>query len=307
MVEQRKKWAAKEAPYNTRLWEWIFAAFYKGLRALKIKLTIYHFVFGSIRLVSSAAIAAIPIVYKLYKDTENNGSNKISWAHSILVTGAIVILIWYNKLYDWILKIRKDRDDTIEQELALSSAMSNATSRLTRKGEITISEQDINKIISDMLKAIRLQTRLILHDFEEHYLETSLLVLNEDGKQMVVAHRAIGNRPLDSKINIEECMAYYVSISQKEREVNDFKWRPGPFEKRGISSEKPKYRSILLLPLIYEVSGNDGICKGVVSIDSSRPYEFWGSGKSRIVIRIQPYLNILCLLLSVSHNIKGGA
>jgi len=63
-------------------------------------------------------------------------------------------------------------------------------------------------------------------------------------------------------------------------------------------SPTPRYKSILLVPLLENVERNKYRCMGVVTIDSERPYEFWGGRDERIVIAIKPYLNLLTLTLT---------
>lgn len=128
---------------------------------------------------------------------------------------------------------------------------------------------------------------------DNEYFQVALLVFQPGNKIEVVA-RSGGPRQIHSSAKREDAMAYHVAAARLEwKNVPDLK-RDSVFPFRGLSESDCPYRSILFIPISYE----DGSC-AVLTIDSSRPYEFWGESVSRRIFkRVIPFVRLLAILLA---------
>ncbi len=90
-------------------------------------------------------------------------------------------------------------------------------------------------------------------------------------------------------------MAYFVAKARLPwKMVPDLKSEP-PFTHEGISQADCPYRSVLLIPVVFEA---DGKACGVITIDSSRAYEFWNYASAQnIFIQVMPFVRLAAILL----------
>ncbi|WP_157223240.1 GAF domain-containing protein [Afipia felis] len=127
------------------------------------------------------------------------------------------------------------------------------------------------------------------------YFQVSLLTFgNENCDSIKVIARAKANRATNIPIDSRETIAYYVAKSGTSFVVDDMKAQKH-FAQTGLSQKTLKYRSILLIPIVHRNASTE--CCGVVTIDSSRPYEFTGPVGDVITAQLMPFTSVLALLV----------
>ncbi len=121
---------------------------------------------------------------------------------------------------------------------------------------------------------------------------------DEQGVQMRICERTTSARQSGQVSNSKDVMAYYVAKFKIHRVIHDFR-KHHPFPKARITgSDPPSYRSILLIPLLDTTGEFPDTCVGLVSIDSSRPYQFSPGNGEELVLKVSPYCAWLTLLLT---------
>jgi hypothetical protein len=109
--------------------------------------------------------------------------------------------------------------------------------------------------------------------------------------------RLVANRKAD------QSAAYYAAKTHMVKVIHDFS-KSTIFPRRGLSEESLPYRSILLLPLnpvpvtIPAGDSSRRICRAVVSIDSQRAYEFYGTATTDIQVQMRPFLSVINMMLT---------
>jgi hypothetical protein len=225
-----------------------------------------------------------------------SNSPQIPWLWVVAASSLIFVLLLYNKGYDYFIRRNREQRSILNQRKDLAVRLAKATARLATSPLSGLDKTAKDKVIDDLLCCALYEARLVIGNFDETYLEASLLLFETDLTKIAVAYRAIGIRPHDSSKPAAETMAYYVAKSRSHRIINSFK-RDHPFPKQGLSSSIAIYKSILFVPIFYRTPDQQYLCSAVVTIDSKRPYEFWGGRGERMVIQMHPYLNLLRMLL----------
>lgn len=296
-LESYKEWGRGAINWRTRLRWKLLGPYYSISRAFRWQLSIPRLIFGLFRVLSSLLVAAMPVLMRFAYVTAAPSSNvQIPWDWVVLASIAIFLLLVFNKSYDYFLHRIPEQKRIFDQRKHLAVRLNKATAKLATGSLNGLDKTAKDKLIHDLLRCVLFEARLVIGHFDENYLEASLLLFEKDLTKIGVAYRAIGNRLDDSSKPAPETMAYYVARSRSHRVINSFK-RDHPFDKQGLSSPIATYKSILLVPIIHRVSDGRYLCPGVVTIDSTRPYEFWGGRGDRIVIEMHAYLNLLRMLL----------
>jgi hypothetical protein len=152
-------------------------------------------------------------------------------------------------------------------------------------------------VIQRTLKTILHTVNEVTDSIDTKYFQVALLVF-QPGQKVEVAARSGGPRQIRKLIDREKTMAFHVAKAKVEwQHVPDLK-RDNLFAYVGLSQSDCPYRSVLLIPISYEK--NDGTTEacGVVTIDSSRPYEFWNDTTSRRIYKqVIPFVRILAIML----------
>lgn len=149
-------------------------------------------------------------------------------------------------------------------------------------------------IIARTLSAIHDKVREELGSLDAPFLQVSLMMFTPGGHIEVVA-RAGSRRQTRQATERRRTMAYFVAKARLPwKRVPDLKSET-LFVHEGISQQDCPYRSVLLIPVMMQADGN--AC-GVITIDSSRAYEFWNYASSQnIFIQVMPFVRLAAILL----------
>jgi hypothetical protein len=164
-----------------------------------------------------------------------------------------------------------------------------------------IAKDILQEQFRDILRCMEHKIRIYLQREDSLYFNVSLLVFTgSDGQLLTIKERSRQIRSLVANRDATQFAAYYAAKMQKVKVFHDFPKNP-IFPQRGLSEESLPYRSILLLPLDpVTIAADDPrkICRAVVSIDSQRPYEFWGTATNDIQVQMRPFLSIINMMLT---------
>jgi len=119
-----------------------------------------------------------------------------------------------------------------------------------------------------------------------------------DGKnaeKLKIISRAKDTRPITIDVPTNQTIAYYVATSGRYFVVNDLRTQR-VFPQRGLSNRKANYRSIMLIPVVIDLT-SEKVCVGVVTIDSPRPCEFWGDVGDSLATQLIPFVHILTFVM----------
>lgn len=109
--------------------------------------------------------------------------------------------------------------------------------------------------------------------------------------RMSIRHRNPGNeRPTNRIVDSARLFGHHAcQRDRKPRIVHDTNYF-GPEGTSSPTQSSVKYRSIFVIP-IQKSSGDGPKKSGFVSIDSTRPYAFYGNRANRIIVDCEPVLN----------------
>jgi len=195
-------------------------------------------------------------------------------------------------------RVRRDHDRALARRHY--SALRDMTAFMTVRPDAGTTGY-MEKFIEALLNCIDHTTRSFLTHYEDLYFETSLLLfLDRTGDKLRIEARAHPYRARGATVSGPDSAAYYVAKAKRDwKAIHDLK-TDKIFPNKGLSkSDEPPYRSILLIPIICPLNDGTGdICKGVVSVDAEKPYEFWGAIGSDLTEQILPYVQLINLLVS---------
>lgn len=114
------------------------------------------------------------------------------------------------------------------------------------------------------------------------------LYTGESNHRMCIKHRNIGNtRPIGRKFDGSAVLGHHACKAGKQpRVVHDLRGLHKILQKSPTQSDA-SYRSFFILPLTVKRSEGERV-GGFLSIDSTRPYSFFGKRARIIVVNIQP-------------------
>jgi len=82
---------------------------------------------------SPVLISLLPVMLKSWKgDDIMVQGQAVTWPAVILITGAIVVLLLFNRLYDLISAFKRDKSNVQVREQRLALSLSNATKRIAK-------------------------------------------------------------------------------------------------------------------------------------------------------------------------------
>lgn len=117
--------------------------------------------------------------------------------------------------------------------------------------------------------------------------------------KLKIISRAKDIRPGSINTRSDQTIAYYVAESGRYFVVNDLLSQE-IFPHRGLSHEKASYRSIMLIPVVIDLTSGKA-CVGVVTIDSPRPCEFWGDIGDSLATQLIPFVHILTFVMKSGY------
>jgi hypothetical protein len=154
-----------------------------------------------------------------------------------------------------------------------------------------------NDAIRSALGVIEIFARQIT-GCEKNELSVSIaLYTGSSDQQMTIRHRNPGNtRPINRKFDGRTALGHHACRAGRQpRVVHDLKGLSKGLQKSPTQSSA-SYRSFLLVPLVITKGGVETI-GGYLSIDSDRPYCFYGRRASIIVVNIEPIVEHIQNLL----------
>ncbi|MCQ0986566.1 hypothetical protein [Jiella marina] len=160
--------------------------------------------------------------------------------------------------------------------------------------KIPTSDAEKRLIIKNVLECIIHSTRYTINATSTDYLQaTCMTFADEDCDHFKIFCRASDNRQVGSVVECRQTIAYYSMLLNKNFVVNDFKkQRFFPYKSISVPNEAPRYRSIMVLPLIEPAEDGFRAC-GAISVDSSKPYEFFGDVGTQLATQLMPFV-LLC-------------
>lgn len=262
--------------------------------------------FGSIRILCLLFLSLWSIWFKVYEVASANDGvlPKATWTQAIWISIISFVCLVYNFSYDRIVTAFKAKRTKRKLLIQLSDDVRGTISGFSQHLRLNKPKEDqehVRDARRKVLEWIRKVAQVHVADYEGSCIQVTLLVFTDDqGSKMKIEDRTTNARPSGKEVPAQEIMAYYVAKSGKHRCINDFPKDPHPFAKSGLSGSDPPYRSILLIPLLDTQGGGPDNCMGVVSIDSTQPYQFWPGAGSTLVQKVSPFCSWLAVALSLS-------
>lgn len=171
------------------------------------------------------------------------------------------------------------------------------TETIIRLGEVlaatkpkTREEGARNDAIRSALGVIEVFVRQVT-GCEKGEISVSVALYNgSSDHQMTIRHRNPGNtRPINRKFDGRSALGHYAcQAGRQPRIVHDVRGLHRDLQKSPTQSAA-SYRSFLIVPLIIR-RGQEERVGGFLSIDSNRPYCFFGKRASIIVVNVEPII-----------------
>ncbi len=153
------------------------------------------------------------------------------------------------------------------------------------------SNKDIDDAIRACLGILENYASLITNSSKGQLSVTLALYMGSSTTRMKIKHRNPGNaRPSNRDFDATNLMGYHACQNGTEpRVVHDLK-KFGKSAADSPTKSGTNYRSFFIIPI---ESKSNGSIRGFVSIDSPRPYAFYGNRSSVIMVRCEPVLSHL--------------
>lgn len=262
------------------------------------KFTILRFGAGMIRILAVIGIATSPF-WILYYTTQT-----INFYITFGLIVALTVFMLYIWGYDKFSNLSKESENRRIHERSVALIHLNVLKKMESFFKIKLdasAANEIDHIIGALLNCIDQKTRAFLATHGDVNIEASLLLfIDREGHELLIAARAHPMRETQKIVECSEAAAYYVAKAKRDwKAIHDLK-AGDIFPYSGLArSDKPDYRSFLLIPFICDLANGSGeICKGVVSVDSRKPYEFWGAIGSDLTTQLMPYIQLINLLVN---------
>ncbi len=182
----------------------------------------------------------------------------------------------------------------LEQERSLALARVNASLiELCQVSDRVRDQARRNLTLRDILETIDHEVRLSI-DLEKPkgFFGVTLIVYGERRDILSVRARSSGGATADG-LDAAQSVGHYATQAGKPKAIH---WLGGSdiFPDRSLSnrSRRARYDSILAIPL----PGLEPI--GFITIDSARPFEFWGNRPNSLETILQPHSAMISFVLS---------
>ena len=255
-------------------------------------------VFGSIRAICFLSLALWPIWIKFFDKTTT-----VSWGDASWMSAVMVVMLSYCYFYDKAGASPKRRGGKKQMAERLTHEVRGAIAHLAPLLKLARPAADRSEVqiaLKRVLGWIRDLVKIHLSDRDVSEIDATLWVFADSQfAQMKVLERTTIGRTSGRAYPSLEIMAFYIAKSGKHRVIHDFR-KNHPFPKTGLTTGgPPRYRCVLLIPLLDTAGGGHDTCIGVVSIDSVRPYHFSEGNGDDLVLRLSPYCAWLSFLLGL--------
>ena len=231
-----------------------------------------------------------------------------------LYQAALIALVQFLKFFlaktQAFKRAEKERLQSLfEISVALGQAIGVISEQIEKFAGTAEAAAKRDQFISNALKCIEATVKLCTGNLEnERYCCVTLLTFEDGDRVMIRARSNIAGRPVGGLFPQVGTIAFAAGkYAHQCATIHNFKKatkmnRQNPLAYRALSIQQPPpYESILVFPLPpVEIPGQNQRRKGVVTIDTARPYEFLGQD-AIILTRVQAYLDLLNLMLT-NHN-----
>lgn len=213
--------------------------------------------------------------------------------------GAIALIFarWFQNEFLAASRRNRDLEDHRERTALETQNLFNNMMGLAPFPSANFEDASFVDVVQRTLKTILHTVNEATDSIGTNYFEVTLLAFQPDNRIQVMA-RSGGPRQTGRIVDRNRTIAFHVANARLEwRHVPDLKAET-LFPLEGLSERECPYRSILFIPISYEKDDGSAEACGVVSIDSSRPYEFWNETVSRRIYKqVIPFVRILAMLL----------
>lgn len=290
---EARKWAAESKQPATLTSKLLFV-WHQVVPSLRLNVSIKQFILAVVKFLAVVVIASSPFWIEYFQ--KNTMQIKDVALFTVPILLAMVYLYFYER------SVLSDSSDISRHEELVSLRQTKAINELNnvvRVNRGNSNKDKIDSIVKSLIGCIDQGTRSYLRQYKESYFQVTLMLFTDNtGTSFNIAHRAYPTRREGVVVASSGAAAFYVAETNSlSKAIHDLK-NQSVFPYAGLSaSAEPPYRSVLLLPVTLSKRNGDTICLGVISIDASRPYEFWGTREYDLAVRLQPYVQLIGLLL----------
>ncbi len=285
------EWASQGPTFLGRAWLWLNrrARFspvpMAPLTAGKVAGAFFH-------IATLLALASAPYWKDFFEGKPITGEKAVAYV------GAMFVFLSARFLYERFIKLapRAKRLEGHRKATALEHVnLNDELLALLPPPAVNLQSAAFMSVVRRTLALIHAKCKEGLDSVDQSYLEVSLLLFQQSD-ELEVVERAVRTRACGARVVQASTMAFFTARSgQFWKHVPDLK-SDRTFSLTGISTPECPYRSIMFAP-IYYFDGQTTCC-GVVTIDSSRAYEFWNEKVTKeLYYEILPYVRQLAVLL----------
>lgn len=260
--------------------------------------------FGTIRVFLVVGIAGFPAFDSWLRTGAVPTRDAVS---SILILSVMLFAAWSIDRH-----LNRNRSQVFwkneEERLAGNLAgaikdIADHTKPKTNQRAQTVREDAARKI----LKCIQHRMAQITMHKGGGYFSVTLMLFHNDGHEdkTLIFQRSKNepDRPINIWCDTNIVAAYHVAKCGKRLKALHNLTSGKLFPPRRLSTvEYAPYRSILTIPLPFQEVNGTRRCLGAVTVDSSKPYEFWPLEEKLVLTLIFPFLEALNLLVSGIHS-----
>lgn len=292
-VQQGLAWATQKPKWYQKIWRGLCRFWFIKLAFREP--TLGALFRGIIQLALLLAITSAPYWPNIFEGTD------LEKAYAPYYFGGAVALLFLRWVMNDFLKGSMRREDLEDHQELTALELQNLFKNMMQFvhfPNVDLANAEFRDIVQRTLKTILHTVNEVTDSIDTTYFQVALLLFQPAEKIEVVA-RSGGPRLTGRKVERHKAIAYHVANAKLDwRYVPDLKAEP-LFAFEGLSERGCPYRSILIIPIFYEKPDGSAEACGAVTIDSSRPYEFWNETvSSRIYKHTIPFVRILAMMLN---------
>lgn len=275
------KWLADDPFLSVRIWRWLQAYYHQKLPAHFRPFSLLHWVTKT-----GVAASAPGVAYYIYNSIS---AIQAAVATAVIFGGHSIVSFLDGASKE---KRRTDADAAAETVVRVGELLSYVRPKSSREASRDAS-------VRSALGVIEVFARQVSKSMKGDISVAIALYVGGSATKMVINHRNPGNtRPMGRKFDGVGVLGHYACVAGRApRPVHDIR----AFSKvvqRSPTQTSSNYRSFLILPLVAKRQGNEQVI-GFLSIDSTKPYCFYGSRARIIVVTCQPIIEHIQDLLEI--------
>lgn len=164
------------------------------------------------------------------------------------------------------------------------------------------------RILQRILAATADEARAHLGYFDDTSFQATLLLFNDAACQHVrCVARAQENRPVGHSVPARDSIAFFWAerFPDRSSSVHDIQTVKIFPPRLSDGNKSSAYRSILILPLAErDAEGDSFRLRGVITLDSDRRYEFFGSRRRELESLLEPHVRWIMAITSDHPHIR---